>query len=932
MESICARHRTLIALAIAGALAVVLPISAAAQGALESGTIAGIVADESGAVLPGVTVTIVNLSTSQSRIVVTDAAGHYRVAGLTPSRYSLTAELQGFATLVRPEITVNIGVALDLNLVLKISQMRETVTVTGEAPLVESSKTSLSTVVTREQIETLPSNGRNYLDFALLAPGTVENASTTYQGSYMNIGGGWSFQASLLVDGFYNMDEGFALPRQHYSQESVQEFQVISLGATAEIGRAIGGTVNAITKSGGNDLSGSAFGFFRGKSLNSKTPDEVLLNLPKSEFNRRQWGGVFGGPIRKNRTFFFASVERSTQNSPYNNNITAANAAAIGLPAADSGIIRSYRNILFAMIKLDHSLNENQKLQFSWVRTDMTEHNVDFDTFVARSRPLDCPSVDTALQFKYTAVTGKWFHEVKAAYFPRDYACHGVSQGGPPLVPDGQINTIHDGPLAPPIVNITNVANFGSISLDDQELAKPVQILYSSSVFVNRHSIKFGADVMHVRFGYNLWSPLSSTYTFNSLSDYLAGRYSTYTQGFGSPSNDRTHNYISAFVQDSWTPSNRVTLNYGLRYDLELNPKNRSGIPFGNDYNNLGPRFALSYDLTGRGKTFLKVNSGLFYDRIFLNMSSFFTTLKQDPTVTSVTWRYGQAGAPVYPQVFQALPPGTTLGLRNVWIMPNSVEVPMSLQNMASLDHEITNDLAVSASVLYTRTWHDPYGLDTNLQWSNGGWVRPDPNYRLIRQYQFNGKAEYLGVVLEVKKRTANQRFNFSTNVTFARAYSQSNSYGSTPSDIRYLDQEWGRAPDTPSVRFVANVTYNISKYLQASAVYRARTGYFLDPRAGGGYDLNGDGTYNDRSPGFTRNVFEGPSNNSMDARIVCQLPVHAAKAQVFLEAFNVLNTINVRAVNSTYGPTAGSPLPTFMVPLNYWPPREIQLGVRFEF
>lgn len=922
------------AVALWMALLTLTPLVVSAQ--IDTGGVSGVITDQTGAVLPGVTVTVTSLATNQVRSVTTDERGRYRFSGLTPGKYSLTAELQGFATLVRPEITVNIGSALDVNMTLKVSPVAETVTVRAEAPLVQSSKTDLSRVITSEQIETLPSKGRNYLDFTLLAPATVENSSTTYQGSGLNIGGARAKEAALLVDGFYNMDEGFALPRQRYSQEIIQEFQVVTLGATAEFGRAIGGIVNAITKSGANAFSGSAFGFFRNKSLNAQTVQEKQRGLPKSEFNRRQWGGTIGGPIVRDRTFFFGSMERLVENTPYDNNITPADAAAIGLPPADAGTVPSYRKLWFTMAKVDHSLNSNHRLQASFVRSDYVEHNVDFDTFVARSRPLNVPSVDTSYQFKWTGVAseGKWLHDLKAAYFPRDYSVIGLSEGGPPLMPDGQINRGYSSATSPPIVGITGVANFGTVSLNNHIRTYPVQVLYSSSVFADKHSIKFGADMMYAKFDYSLYSSLAGRYTFNDLASFLRGQYSTYTQTFGDPDNFRSHKYLSGFIQDSWAVSNRLTMNYGLRYDLELNPTYKDKYKFGNDYNNFGPRFALSYDLTGKGTTFAKLSSGLYYDRLFLNLTTFFYSLKQDPQQFSATWRYGQAGAPVYPQTFPELPSNAPQGIRNVWIMPDKTKVPTSGQVVATLEHAFNEDFAISTSLLYNRSWNKEMGWDRNLVFDDATqkWIRPEAQYRLIRQYRFIGRAEYVGAVFEVTKRAAQRKLLFSGNLTVARAKDTGNNYGTQPNDLRFPEKEWGRAADTPTVRVVANAAYQINKFMQVSGIFRARTGYWFDPRSGGGYDLNADGNFNDRTPGFERNSFRGPGNHSLDARFVWSIPHNDRRLQFFAEMFNVFNTDTVRSLYSTYGPTPGSPDPLFGKPLTYFPPREVQLGVRVAF
>ena len=264
----------------------VTPAAAHAQGGSATATLSGKVVDDTGAILPGVSVTVTNLSNNQSRTSQTNGEGIYRFTGLAPSQYSLRAELQGFASYVIETFTLNIGAAANLDATMQVSSLSETVTVTGESAIIEAARTDLSTVITKEQIETLSSNNRNFLDFTLLTPATVDNTSTTSQGIGLNVGGARAKEGSLLVDGFWNTDESFTFPRLKYSQDAIQEFQVVSLGGTAEFGRAIGGIIVAVTQSGSNALRGSAYGFIRNEHLNAQSFLEKERGLPVSKFDR----------------------------------------------------------------------------------------------------------------------------------------------------------------------------------------------------------------------------------------------------------------------------------------------------------------------------------------------------------------------------------------------------------------------------------------------------------------------------------------------------------------------------------------------------------------------------------------------------------------------------------------------------------------------
>ena len=367
--------RTALRAVLVGVLAFLVWLSpAAAVAQTDTGSVAGTVVDESGGTLPGVTITVTNTANGQARTTVTNESGRYQITALQPSRYSIKAEIQGFATVLRPEVTVNVGSAIDVNLTMKVSTIEETVTVTGEAPIIESTRADLSNVITAEQLDSLPSKGRQYLDFTLLLPATVENTSTLAQGAGLNVGGARGKEAALLVDGFYNLDEGFAKPKQRHSQDAIQEFQVVSFGGSAEHGRAIGGIVNAVTKSGGNAFHGSGYGYYRGTDLNAQDFGEKRRGAPKAPFTRQQWGGTFGGPIKRDKSFFFGAYERIKEDYSFDNGILASDAATLGIPNEDVGSMPRYYYLNFAMGKWDHNINENHRIQASVALSRWTEY------------------------------------------------------------------------------------------------------------------------------------------------------------------------------------------------------------------------------------------------------------------------------------------------------------------------------------------------------------------------------------------------------------------------------------------------------------------------------------------------------------------------------------------------------------------------------
>jgi hypothetical protein len=493
-------------------------------------------------------------------------------------------------------------------------------------------------------------------------------------------------------------------------------------------------------------------------------------------------------------------------------------------------------------------------------------------------------------------------------------------------------------PSSPPKVDINGVARFGSAGLDNYFNTYPVQAIYTSTIFSDRHAVKFGADWLYAPVSYERYDPMLGSYSFASLEAYLAGRYTQYTQSFGEPKLPRTFNMFSSFIQDSWQPSSRLTVNYGVRYDLDLPVKHwRSGVPFGKtDYNNFGPRFALSYDVTGSGRTFAKFTSGVYYDRIWGNDSLNMFIFKDDPLRVQATWRPTDPGAPVYPNVFATPPANIPRAVVDAMIMPEHANVPTTVQGVGTLEHMLASNTAITVSGVYTRSWYKQFTIDTNLGWDeslnggSGGYTRLDPNYRRITQLLLAAPAEYVGGIIEIERRGA--RLGATGNLTIARSRGVESIDDLRTYQLEGFDSDYGPQPDTPSVRGTVSGYYNITPALQLSASFRARTGTPVTATAGG-LDLNGDGVFGDRTPGTTAYQFRAPANQTLDARITWTLPLGGVRRlQVYAESYNLLNHENVRSVLNDLGPDPSAPRSRWLEPSFWFPPREVQFGARFAF
>src|SRR5207247_2492635 len=303
-RAIALATRLVLALTLAGSLA----RPAHAQNA---GIIEGAVADESGAVLPGATVMLKNTETGVERTGVTDAEGRYRFPALPPGDYTVRVDLSGFASQELRHVVITIGLDVQHDFRLKIQTLSETVTVTAEAPMVDVTKSEVAGVVTQRQMESLPINTRQYLNLALLMPGTSQDAVRVFYNN-VNVGAGGSFYSNAFVaDGVTNTWSEQGEPRQNFPQDSIREFKVNTMQYKAEYGLATGGLVTVVSRSGANASHGNLFDYFRDKALNTQNHFEKT----KPDYRRNQFGGSLGGPIRKDRTHFFAAIERTQEDN-----------------------------------------------------------------------------------------------------------------------------------------------------------------------------------------------------------------------------------------------------------------------------------------------------------------------------------------------------------------------------------------------------------------------------------------------------------------------------------------------------------------------------------------------------------------------------------------------------------------------------------------
>ena len=354
----------------------------------------GTLQDTSGRTIAGAAVSLRDMATNQSYNATSNGSGFYVLPNLPPGRYELTVQNSGFAKYVQTGISLTVGQTATIDVVLRVAATAETITVTSEAPPVEPTRTEISQVIDTVQIQQLPTNGRQFVDFALLTPG-VATGRTSLQSTFtepdvtrISFGGMRDLSNAVTVDGADYIDEGTGSQRATPSQEAVNEFRVVNNSFGSEYGRALGGIVNVVTKSGTNDLHGSVYGYLNNKAADSRS---LLQTSQFDQYRRGQFGATLGGPIVKDRTFFFANYEgqRLGESPTYPftlignaalgipDNLATVNAAkvALGLPPENLNIIKTLNNDK-GFLRVDHQFNENNRLNVHYDITDARDLGV----------------------------------------------------------------------------------------------------------------------------------------------------------------------------------------------------------------------------------------------------------------------------------------------------------------------------------------------------------------------------------------------------------------------------------------------------------------------------------------------------------------------------------------------------------------------------
>jgi carboxypeptidase family protein/TonB-dependent receptor-like protein len=853
---------------------------------ITSATISGTIKDETGGVLPGVDLVVRNLDTGLTRSVVTDSNGYFTVPGLAPGTYEARATLQGFSTAVQTGIVLEVAQQAAFNLILRVGTTEESITVTGESPLVDVRTSALSAVVDEKTIEELPLNGRNYITLATLQPGIVQFTEKTLtspaqRGVQLNINGMGGRSNSYLMDGA-NM-RGYAgqatvtAADSTLGVETIQEFRVVTNAFSADYGRVMGGVVSIATKSGTNVLHGSAFEFFRNSKMDARNFFDEGKPAP---FTRHQFGGAAGGPIVRNRIFFFGGFER-LQEDLGTTVITAVPTAAARMGPVNP-VVKPYLDLYplpsgpalgpgigqytyeFTRVTRENFLQGRIDLQLSDKDLIFVRHTYDGSRQVS---PVSSGAIQTTgfAQFVTNSTSGNHLFTAEAkrtftqnllntARFSSSVLTYEQHAGNTLAEP---LSFLPEAPFMG-LILIGGLSQLGNYAAEPSTQNIDYWTWSDDLTYTKgKHLLKTGALIEHAYADKLTTVNSRGTYTFANLAQFLSGIPSRF-QG-NAPGAEfrrqRPNTLFGFYLQDDYRVTSNLTLNLGLRYEFFTVPKDRNGLdaylpdvltspdtvlggPFLNpSLKNVAPRLGFAWDVTGDGRTAIRGGGGLYHDTDGPYNSSLGIALQAPPFVQVVN--ISGAGIPFPTPEFST---ATAVGARSMRTIDYHIKQPKGWTYNLNVQRELPANWAMMLGYAGSRADDLVSAIEGNpvvpVVRSDGtlffpaGAPRRNPAWGAIDYRTSDGRSTYHALQTSLMKRLADD-YQVQVSYTLSRTMDNGDAQLSTdtissaiyPPNPYDLDAEWAVAAfDAPHV-FAANATWALP---------------FRDNPVLGGWQLNG--------------------------------------------------------------------------------------------
>ena len=940
-------------------VAIVMAGVATAQETVNQATVGGRVVDPQGGSVPGALVTVRQTDTNVVVEATTDTEGRFRFPYLRIGPYELRIRLTGFRDYART-LLLSAGSAFDVPVRLDVAGLDATVTVVAETPLLESARSQIAGTVPQDEIQKLPMNGRNFLDLALLVPGVSPTSSSSTQlfaetsgvpGQGLSVASQRNLSNSFIVDGLSANDDAAGLSGIPFGVDAIEQFQVVTGGGQAELGRALGGYFNVVTRSGTNTLRGTLYDFIRDDAFNGSN----ALTGTTLPMDQQQFGGSLGGPLVRNRTFFFGNVERklldqtgvvaiAPQTVP-TINTRLAQVGFQGLPVA-TGLYPNPVHSLNVLGKIDHQVSGADQLTVRYALYDVSSDN-------ARGvGNLNAPSASTGLDNvdQSLAVGNVWTISPNTVNETRVQLAHGDLEA-------------YSTDLVGPLVSIAGVATFGTFSSSPTRRQNTMyQVVNNLSHRAGAHALRAGADVLVNDDTITFLRSFRGSYTFSSLANFLTSTYNGYAQTFGNPVVSQVNPNVGFYVQDEWRASQQLTLNLGLRYDLQFLDTITT------DTNNLSPRFGFAWAPTGSEGLIVRGGAGLFFDRVPLRAvanallsagnTTDLTQLRQ-PQVSGILPT--QTGAPVFPNILPDRLPSTTLV--SITTMDKSLQNAYSRQANVEVERSLGSSRVISVGYQYFRGDNLLMAINQNVPTcvaagTNNG-CRPVATYMNNSQYSGAGDSNYHGLHLTYLQRPRNWS---SVRVTYTLSKSMNNlgeAFFSSPTNPADVMNDWGRSDNDQRHRLVVSASANtpntsattpwehLSHGFQASAMVQYYSALPFNIVSGVN-SLQGtagrplaDGSvsapnFDVRSVDFIpRNAGTGSDFLTASLRVSRSFQLAGrSRIEAMVEAFNLTDRVNAITRNTTFGPGSypANPVANFNTVTAVGDPRTLQFGFRLSF